>query len=207
MAEELQNLLERIQKDGVQKAEEESEKILAKAREKAATLLKDAEKNAAAATEKAEQDAEQFMARSKKTLEQAARDVILSVGDAVTSTMKGIAAHEVAAALKPDTLKKVLVSVIKAYCEDQKNDRIDILLSAEDQKAVTDFMISKFKAHMKKGLEITADSSVTAGFRVSVVDENVEHDFSADAITEALSLLVRPQLAEILRNAQAKKND
>ena len=93
MAEELQNLLERIQKDGVQKAEEESEKILARAREKAATLLKDAEKNAAAATEKAEQDAEQFMARSKKTLEQAARDVILSVGDAVTSTMKGIAAH------------------------------------------------------------------------------------------------------------------
>lgn len=203
MAEELQNLLERIQKDGVEKAEEESGRIVSDARAKADALVKEAEDKALAITEKAEKDAAQFMERSKRTLEQAARDVILSVGDAVNATMQGIAAQEVSAALKPDTLKKVLVSVIKSYCEDQKNDRIDILLSADDQKTVVDFLMSKYKTRMKKGLQIESDSGVTAGFRVSIVDENIQHDFSAEAITEALTQLVRPQLAEILRNAQS----
>jgi len=207
MAEELQNLLERIQKDGVQKAEEEAERILAEARGKADALVKEAEDKAAAMVKDAEKDAAQFMERSKRTLEQAARDVVLSVGDAVGATMQGIAAHEVSAALKPDTLKKILVSVIKTYCEEQKKDRINVLLSEEDQKSVTNFLMNKFKARMKKGLEIRSDAGVTSGFKVSIVDENIEHDFSVDAITEALSQLVRPELAEILKNAQAAKDD
>lgn len=205
MAEELQNLLERIQKDGVQKAEQESGRIVSQAREKADALVKEAEDKAAALVKNAEQDAAQFMERSKRTLEQAARDVVLSVGDAVAATMEGIAAHEVAEALKPDTLKKILVSVIKSYCEEQKSDRITVLLSAEDQKAIADFLMSKFKARMKKGLEIKADAGVTSGFKVSIVDENIEHDLSVDAVTDALSQLVRPQLAEILKKAQAGK--
>lgn len=207
MAEELQGLLERIRKDGVQKAEAEAEEIVAAARDKAAGLVKEADEQARNIVAKAEKEAAQFLERSKKTLEQAARDVVLSVGDAVVATMKDIAMQEVSDAMKPDTLKKVLVSVIDAYCKDQKNERIDVLLSADDQKAVADFLMSKFKTQMKKGLQIRADSAVTAGFKVSLVDKNIQHDFSVEAVTEALSQLVRPKLAEILRNAQADSKD
>ena len=48
MAEELQQLLEKIQHDGVEKANAEAATILAKAKADAAAILKDAESKAAA---------------------------------------------------------------------------------------------------------------------------------------------------------------
>ena len=89
MAEDLQNLLDRIQKDGVEQAEAQAETILAQARDKAAAILREAEKQAAETRVGAEKDAEVFVERSTKTLEQAARDFLISVGRSVESGLRG----------------------------------------------------------------------------------------------------------------------
>ena len=54
MAEDLQYLMERIQKDAVDKAENEAAAIIAKAKEKAADIVKAAEAEASAKLEKAD---------------------------------------------------------------------------------------------------------------------------------------------------------
>ena len=63
MAEDLQYLMERIQKDAVDKAENEAAAIIAKAKEKAADIVKAAEAEASARLEKADKDAEAFSKR------------------------------------------------------------------------------------------------------------------------------------------------
>ena len=80
MAEDLQALMERIQKDAVDKAELEATSIISKAKEKAAEIVKAAEEEAKAKLEQADKDAVAFTERSERTLEQAARDLLLSVG-------------------------------------------------------------------------------------------------------------------------------
>ena len=80
MAEDLQALMERIQKDAVEKAELAAADIISKAKDKAAEIVRAAEDEAKAKLENADKEAQAFTERSERTLEQSARDLLLSVG-------------------------------------------------------------------------------------------------------------------------------
>ena len=60
MAEELQSLLEKIQNDGIKKAEAERDAIIAQAQAEAADIIKAAEEKAKALRDAAEADADRF---------------------------------------------------------------------------------------------------------------------------------------------------
>ena len=99
MAEELQQLLEKIQRDGVDKANAEAAAIVAKAKAEADALVKKAQEDAAAAEAKGKADAEAYAARARETIAQAARDTVLKVKDDVTKLLTKLLAQDVTAAL------------------------------------------------------------------------------------------------------------
>ena len=99
MAEELQQLLEKIQHDGVEKANAEATAILAKAKADATAVLKDAETKAAALRAQAETDARAFEERARKTISQAARDTVLDVKASLGKLFDKLLAQDVSAAL------------------------------------------------------------------------------------------------------------
>ena len=68
MSEELQGLLNKIQAEGLEKAENERARLVAEAKAQADKIRKDAETDAAASRKKAED-----------ALKQAARDVVISL--------------------------------------------------------------------------------------------------------------------------------
>ncbi|MCK5851164.1 MAG: hypothetical protein KAH23_09635 [Kiritimatiellae bacterium] len=203
MVEELQSLLDRIQKDGVDKAKAQSNQIVTSAQEKADALLKEAKEKAKNLLKKAETDSMAFEKRAKKSLEQASRDILISTETAITASMQTFVADEITKAMDDDTLKTLIIAVVKAYSETGET-RIEILLSQEQQKTVTDFFISKYKNHLDKGLEIKPSTDLIAGFKVQITEQNVQHDFTVKAISEAFCRLLRPALIDVMRNAQAK---
>lgn len=198
----LQGLLDRIQKDGVEKAEAEAADIVAAARRQAAELEKEAETKAGRLVQKAEADAAVFEARSRKALEQAARDLIITVGQAVTALFEQIVAQAVGDSLSPELVNQMLVKVVEAYAGAGENERrVELLVSPEAEKPITDFMMNRFRKAVEQGLLVRSDNQVVAGFKVSLVDQNLYHDFSREAIADSLCRLLRPHLAEIVRNA------
>ena len=98
MAEELQQLLEKIQHDGVEKANAEAAAILAKAKAEAAAVLKDAETKAAALRAQAETDARAFEERARKTISQAlgAVQADVAVGAKLAAALKAQLAADAA---------------------------------------------------------------------------------------------------------------
>jgi V/A-type H+-transporting ATPase subunit E len=208
MTEQLQDLLARIQKDGTDKAEAEAERILGEARAKADALVRAAEKATAERHVQAERDAALLVERGRKALEQAARDVILTVGDAITRALQGMVGAAVGQALREQTLNEMLLAVVKAYCTaDGRQARIDVLVPEAQQQQVRDFFLAQFRDALEKGVEIRGDSSLAGGFRIRLADGNVSHDFSQDAIADALCQLLRPQIAEIVRQSLPTGND
>lgn len=199
MAEELQHLIDRIQKEAVTAAEEQAGQIVAKAKEKAAAIVKEAEQKAAANLEKAERDAQAFTERSTKTLEQAARDLLISVGQGVENILADIVADAVEQALKPAVLEQMLVKMAEAYAERQGTDnRIELLISPQDQEALIKFFAEQYRQKLVHGVELHVDNEVFKGFKVSFVKDHVYHDFTKGAIAESLTNFLRPQLAEIV---------
>lgn len=205
MAEELQHLIDRIQKDGVAKAEVEAARIMASAREQADGIVKTAEAQAREMVAGAEREAKSFEERGRKALEQAARDVVLSVQQAVSDTLKRIVDASVGKAMTPDVVRQMMVKLVESYSADKGDcSEIDLLVNPADQKTVVDFFMREYRGALEKGVEIHADSGVVAGFRASIEGEHVHHEFTRKEITEAFCRLLRPRLAEIVKgSAQA----
>ena len=207
MAEELQHLIDRIQKEAVQAAEDKAGHILSQAKEKAAAMVKDAEAKAKASLAKADKDAEAFTERSTKALEQAARDLLISVGQGVENILQDIVDESVDKALSLDVLKQMLVKMAEAYAQRQGDEsRIELLISEQDQKELIQFFADQYKAKMLHGVEVHVDSSVFKWFKVSFVDSHVYHDFTKEAIAESLVSFLRPQLAEIVHRVARKES-
>ncbi len=204
MAEELQGLLERIQKDGIEKADADASRIVEEARAKATDIVKQAEAKAKALIEKAQEDGKLFEQRGESAVAQAARDVVLSVGDAITATLQGIVSARVDAALSADDFPAVIKSVVSAYASSESNPGIEVLLSNKQQEQVSAYLLREMESEMNSGLAVKGDKGIVSGFRVSITESGVQHDFTGATLTEALCALLRPQLAEIVKRAMSK---
>lgn len=199
VGEELQGLLERIRDEAVHKAEAEAAAIVAKARAEADAIATRAAKDAEESVARGRQEAAEFERRATAALTQAARDVVLSVEAAVTRTMERIVEESTGKALTPDVLKQLLVPVVEAYCSAGGNAQIQ--LAAKDREAIEGFFLARFQETVRKGMQVATGENLTGGFQVSMAGGTVRHDFSREAIAEALCKLVRPRLAEIVRGA------
>ena len=190
MAEELQQLLEKIQHDGVEKANAEAATILAKAKTDAAAILKDAESKAAELRAQAETDAKAFEERAQKTISQAARDTVLEVKDAIGRMLEKLLAKDVAAALAdPSEAAKLALAAVNE-------------LGSNADVAAGEKLAAALKAHVaadaKAGVKVVLDESVGTGFSIRLDGGRVEHDFSESAIVAALAKRLRPDLAKLV---------
>ena len=200
MAEDLQALMERIQKDAVDKAELEATSIISKAKEKAAEIVKAAEDEAKAKLEQADKDAVAFTERSERTLEQSARDLLLSVGKNLEKMILDLLGLQVEKSLDETTVKSMLLSIAKSYSSD-----IEVDFSEADAAKLTSFVMGEFAKQLKAGVKVESDKGVKFGFRVKLDQGKVSHEFTEQAMAESLSALLRPQFAKIVNKAAQGK--
>ena len=201
MAEELQPLLDQIRKEGVDKAQAEAAEILSQAKEKAAQLVREAEEKAKSLIVKAEADSEIYTQRSTATLEQAARDVLITVGQGIENILSEIVTGSVDQALDIDVLGKMMISMAASCAKQHGETRIELLVSEADQSELVNFFAAKYSDQMVEGLELHVDNEILKGFKVSFADDHVYLDFTQEAIAEALTAFLRPKLAEIVGRA------
>ena len=118
MAEELQHLIERIRKEGVESGEKAADSLVAEAKKKAAAIVADAQKQAKDMVAKAEADSAAFAERGKATLRQSARDLLISIHSSVSDVVGGIAGAKLDQALTPDLMAQMLLKLAEAYAKD-----------------------------------------------------------------------------------------
>ena len=200
MAEDLQYLMERIQKDAVDKAENEAAAIIAKAKEKAADIVKAAEAEASARLEKADKDAEAFTERSERTLEQSARDLLLSVGKNLEKMIMDLLNLQVEKSLDESTVKAMLLAVAKSY-----NSDIEVDFSDADARKLSSFVMGEFAKQLSAGVKVESDKGVKFGCRIKLDGGKITHEFTEAAMADALSALLRPQLARVVNAAAQAK--
>ena len=202
MQDELQPLIDRIKKEAVDTAAQEAGRIIEDAEKKAAMIISDAEHKAKLLIDKADKDAAAFTERSLNTLTQASRDVLITIGEGIDRMFSDIVAASVNKSLDHATVQEMLIKLAESYGEGKgKTNRIEVLLGKEDGEKLGALLNNKLREKFSEGVEIRIDNSSFRGFKVSFSEGSVYHDFSSDAIAEAISAFLRPQLAEIIHNA------
>lgn len=187
--EDLQGLLEKINRDGVEKANAEAARIVGDAKAKAAALVKAAESAAAQMKADAEKAAADYQARAAETVKQAARDVVLGVRESVTRLLEGLLAKDVEAALADDA---VAVGLVAAAIRDLTGPG-EVVAGAKLAAAL------KAQAAALKDFTLVTDEALGTGFSVRLDGGRVEHAYTGEVIAAELAKRLRPDLAALLK--------
>ena len=198
MAEQLQHLIDRIRQEGVENGEKTAEALVAEAKKKAADIVAEAQKKAQEATAKAEADAKAFAERGRQTLQQAARDLLISIGGSVGRVVSGVVDAKVGAALTPETVGQMLVKLAAAY---GSAENLTVALGEADAAALKGGVSKEVNDMLAKGLQIESDKEIFKGFRLGTKGGQVFHDFTKEAIAESLANFLRPDLADVVKKA------
>jgi V/A-type H+-transporting ATPase subunit E len=195
MTEDLQQLLEKIQRDGVDKAQTEADAILKKAKTDSAALINSAQAEADKLKSDAQQEAEAYAARAKESVTQSARDVLLQVEQSVTELLTILLQKDVNTALNSEEVVAALVEdAVKTYISGGES----IEVAAVDKMATA--LRAKLAKEAVEGVTVVTDQTTGSGFRIKLADGRIEHDFTGAAVTAALSRQLRPGLAALLKS-------
>ena len=200
---QLQELIDKIKKDGVASAEAAAADIIAQAEKKAADLVAEAEHKAAAVIKSAKTETERLEKASIDAVRQASRNVLIAFRDGINAQLDAFIKTETEKAYSADMLKTLIPETVKLWASHPDAEGISVLLSEKDRKALESGFMSALKDQISKGLEIKTDSNAASGFRVGTKDGRAYYDFSAEAVANLFAAYLNTRTAGILKDAAA----
>lgn len=185
--EDLQTLLEKINREGVEKAEAKKREILDAAQKEAAAIVQRAQDDAKRIVAVAQRESAAYADRAAESLRQAARDVVIGVKKSIGDILGRLLAKSVGAALADEKATAELVSA--AIRE----------LAGPGEVACGAKLAEALRARLaeQKAFTVVTDDSLGAGFAVKNEGGRIEHAFTEEAIAAELARHLRPDLAAL----------
>jgi V/A-type H+-transporting ATPase subunit E len=203
----LNDIIQKIKSEGIEEAERKSEEIIKEARLSASEILNKAGLDAASITEEAEERIRKREESSKIALEQAARDIILSIRTSLTEIFNSLIKREYQNVLSGKVLETVLYKLIEGWQKNEMGDTdIELLLSQSDRDTLFEGFLSKLKEEIKSGIELKIHPDIEGGFRIGVKDSHVYYDFTDEGIAGVLAEYLNPRFYDFIDSLQKGKN-
>ena len=203
---QLQELIDKIKKDGVAAADKKASEIIADAEAKAESIKADAKNEAEEIIKRAKAETERMEKASEEAIIQAGRNMLLSFKDSLVNELNVLIQKETETAYSKDLMAKLIPETVKAWSKNTDASELSVLLSEDDLKALESGFTSELKAEIAKGLEVKPDKTMSAGFRIGVNNGAAYYDYSAETLAEMFAAYLNPKVAGLLKEA-AKGNN
>ncbi len=200
MAEEIRDLIEKINQEGIRAAEEKAHDIEAAAKQRADTILAqarlEAEEMIVAAKDRVFREDE----KEKILLAQAGRDLLLSLRKEINAMLGRIVVSDIQQALNPETLSRLLSEVIKNNSAAESNG-ITVFLANKDLEVLEKKFLHKLGEETKRTILLRPSEDIAGGFTISFDHEKSYYDFTDKALAEYIGTYLKPKLNQILQEA------
>ena len=199
MAEDVQGLLDKIHQDGIAKAQQEKDAIIAAAKKEAAQIIADAKAQAEDLQKKAQTEAAAGQEKANAAIRQAARDTVIALKTDLLAKLKNVTRFCIAEAMTPEVMKQIILTMAQAYAKDANaGDSLEVLLPKKEQEQAEAFLKSQLLAELKADPVIELTNEFNSGLQISFRDNDVYFDFSDDALAEVLCRFVGPKLTAVI---------
>lgn len=190
----LNDLIQKIKSEGIGEAERKSGEIIKDARLAASEIMNKARQDASSITEEAKERIRKKEESSKMALEQAARDIILSIRTSLTEIFDSLVKKEYQNVLSGKILETVLIKLIEGWQKDDMGELdIELLVSESDRDALFEGFLSKLNEEIKSGIELKIHPGIEGGFRIGMKDNHVYYDFTDEGIADVLAEYLNPR--------------
>lgn len=196
MAEELQNLLEKINQEGVKKAEAKKNEIVAAAKAEAEQIIADAKAEAAAIRNAAETEAAETVERANNAVRQAVRDLMLELKHELETRLTDAVSGATKAALTPELMAEIVKMLAARFIEDPEGE-VSVMCAVKDTAALDAALKASLADSLKKSPVILGNAGISGGIEVNVDNDELYFDFSQEALTGVVASYVGGKLAAI----------
>ena len=195
MENKIQELTDKIYREGVAKGNEEAQRLVSNAREEAAKILEDARKEAeaivTAARKTATETAENTQAEIKLFAGQAVNALKTEVASlltnqVVTDAVKGFVADK-------DYLNKFIVSLATQWVANE-----EIVISTSDAEGLKKYFAANAKSLLDKEVKVEQVNGNKTLFSISPADGSYKVNFGEEEFENYFKDFLRPQLVEML---------
>ena len=203
MSEDIKNLIEKIQQEGIQVAEEKAQEIEAEAKKQAKEIIEKAQREAEALLARAKEQNVRMEESTRASLQQAGRDMLLSLKKEINAMLEKLIISRVGEALSTEEVVKIITALVKDY-KGQEKGQVIISLKKEDLEKLEKGFSAELKEQVKKGIILKPAEEITGGLIISFDNGKSHFDFTDQALAEYIGTYLKPKLNGIFKESIAK---
>ncbi|KKY61745.1 ATP synthase subunit E [Tannerella forsythia] len=191
----IQELTDKIYREGVEKGNEEAGRIIAQAKAEEQNILQSAREEAEEIVAQARKEAAEWKKNTVSELKMFASQAVEALKSEVTNLITGKVASEnvKAASTDADFMKKMMLEIAREWT---KNGAISIQTS--DAKALTLYFQANAVDLLNQGVTIEEVNGRKTSFSIAPADGSYKISFGEEEFITYFKEFLRPQLIDIL---------
>ena len=195
----LQELTQKLYKEGLSKGKEEGEALLAQARAQAAQIEKQAQEEALAILEKARKEAEDYKVKMEGDVKMAATQALQATRENIEKLIVAKAVDTpVKEALSGEAFLKEIITAVAQRFSAQESADLALVLPEKLQKNLEPFVKGELAKTVGKGVEASFSKKIGGGFKIGPKDGSYFISFTDDSFRELIGEYLRPATKKIL---------
>lgn len=194
MEKNIQELTEKMFRDGVEKGQAEAQRLIEEARRQAESIITEARKEAEATKLAAKKTADELDSNTRSELKLFAGQALNALkSEVATMVTDGV----VKAAVKNVTDDKEVMAGFIARMAEQFGTK-GAVISTADAEGLKSFFAKNAKALLDKGVQINEVNGQKALFSIAPADGSYKMNFGEEEFENFFKSFLRPQLVEML---------
>ncbi|KAA6338109.1 V/A-type H+/Na+-transporting ATPase subunit E [termite gut metagenome] len=195
MENKIQELTDKIYHEGVEKGNEEAQRIITQAHAQAQRMVEDARIEADSILSSSRKAANELVKNTKSELKLFAGQAVNALKSEITTLITG---KIVSAPVKEFTKDKEFLNKFIVTLATQWSASEPIVISTEDTASLIKYFTAQAKILLDEGVTIKQVNGMKALFTVSPADGSYKVSFGEEEFVNYFKEFIRPQLVEML---------
>ena len=193
--EKIQELTEKILREGVEKGQVEANRIIEQAKQQAEQILQEARQQAQEITAQAQKKAADTDANTRSELKMYTSQALSALKSEVTNVLTDGVVKEAVAGLaaNPDFLGQFAVALAEKWSANEP-----VVISSSEAESLKAYFASKAKALLDKGVTINKVNGKDTLLTIAPADGSYKVNFGKEEFETYFKNFLRPQLVEML---------
>lgn len=193
--EKIQELTEKLLREGVEKGQVEADRIIAEAKQQAEQILKDARQQAQEIAAQAQKKADETAENTRSELKMYTAQALNALKSEVTNILTDGVVKDAVTGLtaSPDFLGQFAVALAEKWSANEP-----IVISSSEADSLKAYFAAKAKALLDKGVTINKVNGKDTLLTIAPADGSYKVNFGKEEFETYFKNFLRPQLVEML---------
>lgn len=193
--EKIQELTEKILREGVEKGQVEADRIIEQAKQQAEKILQDARQQAQEIAAQAQKKAAETDANTRSELKMYTGQALSALKSEVTNVLTDTVVKDAVAGLaaNPDFLGQFAVALAEKWSANEP-----VVISSSEAESLKAYFAAKAKALLDKGVTINKVNGKDTLLTIAPADGSYKVNFGKEEFETYFKNFLRPQLIEML---------